>query len=121
MGYSRESLVWEKMEASPSALVASVGMVKCCLALCVAVTLQHCTSLLAWLVTQRLKKIQESPNGFMFCSRLYDYRRIFMSDVKYYLMFLLLLPCSSGVWYCNRSLNYLGSAPHRDAFLCQVG
>lgn len=24
---------------------------------------------------------------------------------------MFLLPCSSGIWYCNRSLNWLGSAP----------
>lgn len=34
-----------------------------------------------------------------------------MSDVRSYLMFLLLLPYSSGVWYCNTPLNCCWALP----------
>lgn len=60
-----------------------------------------------------------------------------MSDVRSYLMFLLLLPYSSGVWYCNTPLNCcwalpptwmrfcgewtdLGDTDHETAYMCLV-
>lgn len=91
------------------------GMAKRCLACCAGVNIAQVSGL-GWLPANFQKKNLSFCWLFFclfICFVFYDCRRVFISSVRSYLMFLFLLPYSSDVWCWNTPLKCCWVLPPR--------